>query len=40
MFNAIISRLGQAIVGEMSMEEAWTRMDEDVTKQIAEKKGG
>jgi len=40
MFNAIISRLGQAIVGEMSMEEAWTRMDEDVVKQIAEKKGG
>ena len=40
MFNAIISRLGQAIVGEMSMEEAWTRMDDDVTKQIAEKKGG
>ena len=40
MFNAIISRLGQAIVGEMSMEEAWTRMDKDVTKQIAEKKGG
>ena len=40
MFNSIISRLGQAIVGEMSMEEAWTRMDEDVTKQIAEKKGG
>jgi alpha-1,4-digalacturonate transport system substrate-binding protein len=40
MFNAIISRLGQAIVGEMSMEEAWTRMGEDVTKQIAEKKGG
>jgi alpha-1,4-digalacturonate transport system substrate-binding protein len=40
MFSGIISRLGQAIVGEMSMEEAWTRMDEDVVKQIAEKKGG
>ena len=40
MFNAIISRLGQAIVGEMTMEEAWTRMDEDVEKQLKEKYGG
>jgi alpha-1,4-digalacturonate transport system substrate-binding protein len=40
MFNAIISRLGQAIVGEMTMEEAWQRMDEDVEKQLKEKYGG
>ena len=40
MFNAIISRLGQAIVGEMTMEEAWARMDEDVEKQLKEKSGG
>ena len=40
MFNAIISRLGQAIVGEMTMEEAWARMDEDVEKQLKEKYGG
>ena len=40
MFNAIISRLGQAIVGEMTMEEAWDRMDEDVEKQLKEKYGG
>ena len=40
MFNAIISRLGQAIVGEMSLEEAWERMDEDVEKQLKEKYGG
>ena len=40
MFNAIISRLGQAIVGEMTMEEAWERMDEDVEKQLKEKYGG
>ncbi len=39
MFNAIISRLGQAIVGEMSLEEAWERMDEDVEKQLKEKYG-
>jgi alpha-1,4-digalacturonate transport system substrate-binding protein len=40
MFNAIISRLGQAIVGEMSLEEAWVKMDEDVEKQLKEKYGG
>ena len=37
LFNATISRLGQAIAGEMSLEEAWVRMDKDVTKQLKEK---
>jgi alpha-1,4-digalacturonate transport system substrate-binding protein len=39
LFNATISRLGQAIAGEMSLEEAWIRMDKDVTKQLKEKYG-
>mgnify|MGYP003963557501 FL=1 len=39
LFNATISRLGQAIAGEMSLEEAWVRMDKDVTKQLKEKYG-
>lgn len=38
MFNAIISRLGQAIVGEMSLDEAYQRMEADIEQQIAEKK--
>ena len=40
MFNALISRLGQAIVGEMTLDEAYSRMTEDVAQQIAEKKRG
>ena len=40
MFNAIISRLGQAIVGEMTLEEAYERMEQDITQQIEEKKRG
>lgn len=40
MFNAIISRLGQAIVGEMSLDEAYGRMETDIEQQIAEKKRG
>ena len=40
MFNAAISRVNQAIVGEMSLDEAYQRIEEDVTKQIAEKKRG
>ena len=40
MFNAIISRIGQAIVGEMSLDEAYQRMTSDIEQQIAEKKRG
>lgn len=38
MFNALISRLGEAIVGEMSLEDAYERMSQDIEQQIAEKK--
>lgn len=37
MFNAIISRLGQAIVGEMSLDEAYQRIEQDIEQQIAER---
>lgn len=37
MFNALISRLGQAIVGEMTLDEAYERMASDIEQQIAEK---
>ena len=37
MFNALVSRLGQAIVGEMSLDEAYERMTSDIEQQIAEK---
>lgn len=40
MFNAIVSRLGQAIVGEMTLDEAYGRMEQDITQQIEEKKRG
>jgi len=30
MFNALIVRLNQAIAGEMTLDEAWTRMTQDV----------
>ena len=37
LFNAIISRLGQAVVGEMSMDEAYQRITEDIETQVAER---
>ncbi|MCI5076000.1 ABC transporter substrate-binding protein [Oricola sp.] len=37
MFNALISRLGEAIVGEITLDEAYDRMEADVAKEIAEK---
>jgi alpha-1,4-digalacturonate transport system substrate-binding protein len=37
MFNALISRLGEAIVGELTLDEAYQRMTSDVEQQIAEK---
>jgi alpha-1,4-digalacturonate transport system substrate-binding protein len=40
MFNALISRLGEAIVGEITLDQAFDRMTQDVEQQIAEKKRG
>lgn len=37
MFNALISRLGEAIVGETTLDAAFERMTQDVAQQIAEK---
>jgi alpha-1,4-digalacturonate transport system substrate-binding protein len=37
MFNALISRLNEAIVGELTLEQAYVRMEEDVAKQLAAK---
>lgn len=37
MFNALISRLNEAIVGELTLDQAYERMSDDVTKQLAEK---
>ena len=38
MFNALISRLGEAIVGELTLDQAFDRMTQDVEQQLAEKK--
>jgi len=40
MFGALISRLGEAIVGELTLDQAFERMTQDVEQQIAEKKRG
>ena len=37
MFNALISRLVEAIVGEMTLDEAYERMEQDIEQQLAEK---
>lgn len=37
VFNTVISRLGQAIVGETSLDEAYKRIAADVDQQIAER---
>ncbi len=37
IFNAVISRLGQAIAGEASLDEAYKRIESDVQQQIAER---
>ncbi|MEM8587426.1 MAG: ABC transporter substrate-binding protein [Pseudomonadota bacterium] len=36
MFNALISRLGEAIVGELTLDEAYDRMEQDIEQQLAE----
>ncbi|NKB26773.1 MAG: extracellular solute-binding protein [Rhodobacteraceae bacterium] len=37
MFNALISRLNEAIVGELTLDQAYERMEEDIANQLAEK---
>ena len=37
IFNAAISRLGQAVAGEIGLDEAYRRITDDVTQQIAER---
>ena len=36
LFNALISRLNEAIVGELTLDDAFARMEEDVANQLAE----
>ena len=38
IFNAVISRLGQAISGEGTLDEAYRRIESDIAQQIAERK--
>ena len=37
IFNAVISRLGQAVSGETTLEDAYKRIAADVAQQIAER---
>jgi alpha-1,4-digalacturonate transport system substrate-binding protein len=38
IFNVVISRLGQAVSGEITLDEAYRRIDADIAQQIAERK--
>ncbi len=38
IFNAVISRIGQVVAGESKTDEAYKRIEADVTQQIAERK--
>lgn len=38
IFNAVISRVGQVVAGESKPDEAYKRIEADVTQQIAERK--
>lgn len=38
IFNVVISRLGQAIPSEMTLDDAYKRIDADIKQQIAERK--
>lgn len=38
IFNAVISRVGQVVAGEGSLEDAYKRIEQDVAAQIAERK--
>jgi len=37
VFNAVISRLGQAVTGETTLDEAYGRITQDINQQIAER---
>ena len=38
MFSATISRLGEAVVGELTLDEAYERIAQDIEKDLAEKR--
>ena len=38
MFTAVISRLGQAVSGETTLDEAYNRIDTNIAQQIADRK--
>ena len=38
IFNAVISRIGQVIAGEGTLEDAYKRIESDIAQQIAERK--
>ena len=38
IFNAVISRIGQVIAGEGTLDEAYKRIESDVAQQVAERK--
>lgn len=38
IFNAVISRVGQAVTGETTLDEAYKRIESDVAQQLAERK--
>lgn len=38
IFNAVISRIGQAVTGETTLDEAYKRIESDVAQQLAERK--
>ena len=38
IFNAVISRVGQVVAGESKPDEAYKRIEADITQQIAERK--
>jgi len=38
IFNAVISRVGQVVAGESKTDEAYKRIEADITQQIAERK--
>jgi alpha-1,4-digalacturonate transport system substrate-binding protein len=35
-YGALVSRVSQVIAGELTLEEAWTKIDEDVAQKVAE----
>lgn len=38
LFNAVISRVGQAVTGETALDEAYKRIEADIAQQLAERK--